>query len=171
MVHYAYFDAHNLPSAFVCAECVVNVDVQCHWSTTLDLVIHGAVLEDDFYLCNVLCYCNRPLPRAGSSVSSARLLVRPSLFGDVPVLAGVFHFLSVSRFPRHCDNKTTINESKNRRRCNNEHPFLPTSQPQCQRPPLTILRLRSSRPILHTVALGFFLFIFCRKNFISSVHL
>ncbi|KRZ06082.1 hypothetical protein T4B_11065 [Trichinella pseudospiralis] len=74
MVHYASFDAHNLPSAFVCAECVVNVDVQCHWSTTLDLL----------YLCNVLCYCNRPLPRAGSSVSSARLLVRPSLFGDVP---------------------------------------------------------------------------------------
>ncbi|KRY88697.1 hypothetical protein T4D_7884 [Trichinella pseudospiralis] len=28
--------------------------------------------------------CKKPLPRAGSSVSSARLLARPSLFGDEP---------------------------------------------------------------------------------------
>ncbi|KRZ48783.1 hypothetical protein T02_12689 [Trichinella nativa] len=34
-------------------------------------------------------------PRA----SSTRLLARPSLFGDGPVLTGVFPFLSVSRFP------------------------------------------------------------------------
>ncbi|KRY15250.1 hypothetical protein T12_12885 [Trichinella patagoniensis] len=43
--------------------------------------------------------CNGPLPRAGSSASSTRLLARPSLFGDGPVLTGVFPFLSVSRFP------------------------------------------------------------------------
>ncbi|KRZ88413.1 hypothetical protein T08_13720 [Trichinella sp. T8] len=44
-------------------------------------------------------HCNGPLPRAGSSASSTRLLARPSLFGDGPVLTGVFPFLSVSRFP------------------------------------------------------------------------
>ncbi|KRZ13087.1 hypothetical protein T11_6971 [Trichinella zimbabwensis] len=43
--------------------------------------------------------CNGPLPRAGSSASSTRLLARPSLFGDGPVLTGAFPFLSVSRFP------------------------------------------------------------------------
>ncbi|KRX94269.1 hypothetical protein T4E_5440 [Trichinella pseudospiralis] len=42
--------------------------------------------------------CNGPLPRAGSSVSSTRLLARPSLFGDGPVLVGAFPFLSVSHF-------------------------------------------------------------------------
>ncbi|KRZ85209.1 hypothetical protein T08_9839, partial [Trichinella sp. T8] len=44
-------------------------------------------------------YCNGPLPRAGSSASSTRLLARPSLFGDGPVLTGVFPFFSASRFP------------------------------------------------------------------------
>ncbi|KRY84443.1 hypothetical protein T4D_5988 [Trichinella pseudospiralis] len=34
--------------------------------------------------------CNQPLPRAGSSVSSARLLARPSLFGDEPLYSSSF---------------------------------------------------------------------------------
>ncbi|KRY00960.1 hypothetical protein T4E_11248 [Trichinella pseudospiralis] len=42
--------------------------------------------------------CNEPLPRAGWSVSSPRVLARPSLFGDEPVLAAAFPFLSASRF-------------------------------------------------------------------------
>ncbi|KRX74631.1 hypothetical protein T06_706, partial [Trichinella sp. T6] len=43
-------------------------------------------------------YCNGPLPRVGSSASSTRLLARQSLFGDGPVLTGVFPFFSASRF-------------------------------------------------------------------------
>ncbi|KRZ19758.1 hypothetical protein T4B_619 [Trichinella pseudospiralis] len=39
-----------------------------------------------------------PVPQAGSSVSSARLLAGPSLFGDGLVLAAAFPFLSASRF-------------------------------------------------------------------------
>ncbi|KRZ23232.1 hypothetical protein T4C_10390, partial [Trichinella pseudospiralis] len=38
------------------------------------------------------------LLRAGSSVSSARLLARPSLFVDGPVLAASCPLLSASRF-------------------------------------------------------------------------
>ncbi|KRY29240.1 hypothetical protein T01_6951 [Trichinella spiralis] len=34
----------------------------------------------------------------------------------------------------------------------------------------TVIRLRSSCPILPTVALVFLLFVFCRNNFASSVH-
>ncbi|KRY09124.1 hypothetical protein T12_12749 [Trichinella patagoniensis] len=34
----------------------------------------------------------------------------------------------------------------------------------------TVLCLRSSCPILHTVALAFFLFDFCRKNIVISAH-
>ncbi|XP_003372162.1 conserved hypothetical protein [Trichinella spiralis] len=41
----------------------------------------------------------QPLSRAGLSASSTRLLARPSLFGDGPVLTGAFSFFSVSRFP------------------------------------------------------------------------
>ncbi|KRY63990.1 hypothetical protein T4A_13195, partial [Trichinella pseudospiralis] len=49
-------------------------------------------------LLHFALYCNEPLPRAGSSVSSARLLARPSSFGDGQVLAGAFPFISASRF-------------------------------------------------------------------------
>ncbi|KRY16069.1 hypothetical protein T12_16483 [Trichinella patagoniensis] len=47
----------------------------------------------------IYIYCNGPLPRACSSASSTVLFVRPSLFGDGPVLTGAFPFLSVSHFP------------------------------------------------------------------------
>ncbi|KRZ01256.1 hypothetical protein T4B_430 [Trichinella pseudospiralis] len=43
--------------------------------------------------------CNGPLPRAGSSASSIRLLTRPSLFGDGPLLTSAFPFRSISSFP------------------------------------------------------------------------
>ncbi|KRX51356.1 hypothetical protein T09_10332 [Trichinella sp. T9] len=53
--------------------------------------------------------CNGPLPRAGSSAFSTWVLTRPSLFGDGPVLTGVFPFFSVSRFP---DGIATIKRNK-----------------------------------------------------------
>ncbi|KRZ54978.1 hypothetical protein T02_1296, partial [Trichinella nativa] len=97
-------------------------------------------------------YCNGPLPRVGSSASSTRLLARQSLFGDGPVLTGTIR-------------------NKDRRRCNNEHTrTLSGNLPTAHVNNHTVLRLRSSCLILHTVASVFFLFIFCRRNLISSVH-
>ncbi|KRY49552.1 hypothetical protein T03_5719 [Trichinella britovi] len=61
----------------------------------------------DVSLLTTKLYCNGPLPRAGSSASSTRLLARQSLFGDGPVLTGVFPFFSASRFP---DGIATMNE-------------------------------------------------------------
>ncbi|KRY55000.1 hypothetical protein T03_10761 [Trichinella britovi] len=52
--------------------------------------------------------CNGPLPRAGSSASSTWVLTL-WVFGDGPVLTGVFPFFSVSRFP---DGIATIKRNK-----------------------------------------------------------
>ncbi|KRY74815.1 hypothetical protein T4B_5421, partial [Trichinella pseudospiralis] len=99
------------------------------------------------------------LPRVGSSVSSARLLARPSLFGDGPVLAGAFPFLSASRFN---DGIATTKQQtmsiyfikQSKAKTNDDVTTtaafspMPTPFPT----PTTVLRIRSSCPILYTVS-------------------
>ncbi|KRX87828.1 hypothetical protein T4E_1114, partial [Trichinella pseudospiralis] len=98
------------------------------------------------------------LPRVGSSVSSARLLARPSLFGDGPVLAGAFPFLSASRFDD--DIATTKQQTmsicfikQSKAKTNDDVTTtaafspMPTPFPT----PTTVLRIRSSCPILYTM--------------------
>ncbi|KRY09994.1 hypothetical protein T12_1457, partial [Trichinella patagoniensis] len=76
-------------------------------STVLSPVVLMPIVEKSFlYTCSsifklvpIKILCNGPLSRARSSASSTRLLARPSLFGDGPVLTGAFPFLFVSRFP------------------------------------------------------------------------
>ncbi|KRY69965.1 hypothetical protein T4A_13663 [Trichinella pseudospiralis] len=75
-------------------------------------------------MVEIIIPCNEPLPRAGSSVSSARLLARPSLFGDEPVLAAAFPFLSASRFNDGIATTKQQTMSKDRRRHHNDRSFL-----------------------------------------------
>ncbi|XP_003366251.1 conserved hypothetical protein [Trichinella spiralis] len=113
--------------------------------------------------------CKWPLPRACSSASSTRLLVRPSLFGDGPVLTGAFPFRSVSRFP---DGIGTIKRQTMTITDDDDKPKTLVLAPcelyrthvKCHyRTPPLIFMSNSSY--------AFFLFVFCRKNFLGPCPL
>ncbi|KRX37809.1 hypothetical protein T05_2382 [Trichinella murrelli] len=119
-----------------------------------------------FKLVPIKILCNGPLPRAGSSASSTRLLARLSLFGKRPVLTGAFPFLYVSRFP---DGIATIKQQTM------SIYFIKQSEARTDDAVTTNtlfwqLANRSCKQPLPYSASDLHVQFFIRKNFISSVH-
>ncbi|KRX21890.1 hypothetical protein T07_5743 [Trichinella nelsoni] len=125
-----------------------------------------------------MCFAFEPLPRAGTFTSSNVLLARSSLFGDGPVLTGGFPFLSDSRFPdgivaikqkvvriffignREREPTTMCYRKLLRQHNDDSHTYVRT----------TVLHLRSSSPILLTVASPFFCFVVWRTRVVRLVR-
>ncbi|KRX51658.1 hypothetical protein T09_2551 [Trichinella sp. T9] len=119
-------------------------------------------------------HCKLPLTRAGSFAPSVGLLTRSSLFGDGPVSTGALTFRSVSRFP---DGMATtkqqtmdiyfIRQSETRvdDDVNTNTPLTTSYHHNHYRTPPPIFMYYSSY-----CSFGVFVFIFCRKDLISSVR-